>query len=332
MSWDDVSLTGTPQLVVGLRDKRRRLTGYLVDVDADVHPQLRTVADAALTDVQSREPVGFTPYVDPEDGEYLTIDPSALERRPAKRRSRKDEAEQPSTAADEHAALVAMVAGSDFLEQIGAGQLVARDDDDFYLQAICLKSGDERIGFVTRTNPRQVLKRRRIWLGRNDDDDRLTRISAPELILDTDVHAVVTATEIAVLNRNAFQNMVTDTILIASHVPAQVAIIDKRFKARGVPLAASVRTALVDGAKASPRLAKRLSTFADRIDQIDAAAISSGTGFKASDLVKKDFVNAKGELECEPARIGDLLDALEGRFFGDPFSAEKRRADRFRRR
>jgi hypothetical protein len=38
------------------------------------------------------------------------------------------------------------------------------------------------------------------------------------------------------------------------------------------------------------------------------------------------------ELECDPSRAVELLDALEGRFFGDAFSTEKRRADRFRKR
>lgn len=51
--------------MVGLRDKRRRLTGYLIDVDADVRPALRDVARTALDDAGKRTAVPFTPYVDP---------------------------------------------------------------------------------------------------------------------------------------------------------------------------------------------------------------------------------------------------------------------------
>jgi len=330
VSWQDVKLRGNPQLVVGLRDKRRRLAGFRVDVDADVHQQLRAVAKASLEDIVRRTPIPFTPYVDAEEDEYLTIDASTLIPKPVTRRRRDESA--PATDADEHAALVAMVTGSDYLDQLGAGQLLAHADDEFYLQAICLKSGGERIGFVTRTNPRQVLKRSRIWLGRNDPDDRLKRVTPPELILETEVHAIVTGSEIAVLNRNQFQNMVADTLLLANHVPAQVSAIGKRFKRRGIALSRSTRAALEQQAQASPRLAKRLSAFANRVDELDTASITSGTGFKASDLLPQDFVNAKGELACAPSRIPEMLDALEGRFFGDPFSPEKRRADRFRKR
>jgi hypothetical protein len=49
-------------------------------------------------------------------------------------------------------------------------------------------------------------------------------------------------------------------------------------------------------------------------------------------MVAADFVNAAGEVACEPDRIDELLDALEGRYLGDSFSKEKRRVDRFRPR
>ena len=160
----------------------------------------------------------------------------------------------------------------------------------------------------------------------------MTKITKPELVLESEVHAIISETEIAVLNRNMFQNLVADTKLIATYVPAQVQVIAKRFKGRGLTLSPATQTALSEAASKSPRIAKRLSAFADRITAIDTTAITNGKGFAASDLAKKDFVNAQGEIYCDPSRVMELLDALEGRFFGDPFSPEKRRADRFRRR
>jgi hypothetical protein len=328
MDWSDIKLTGNPQLVVGLRDKRRRMTGYLVDIDRDVHKDLREVATSSAERIAEMRPVAYTPYVDPEEDEYLTVDVSALLTRAQSRRA----VAEPPTESDEHAAIVAMIAGSDYLERLGARQLLERADNEFYVQAICLKNAGARIGFVTRANPRQVLKHKRIWLGRHDQEDRLQRISPPELTLETNVDAIVTPDEIAIINRNSFQHIVSDSQLIASFVPAQVNMIGQRLSSRGLPVSIGTLMALMAAAGKSPRLAKRLSIFAERIALIDVATVSSGSGFVASDLDKADFVNGQGELECDPGRVGELLDALEGRLFSDPFSPEKRRADRFRRR
>jgi hypothetical protein len=336
VTWSEVTLSGDPLLVVGLRDKRRRLTGRRVNVDATVYEELRTVAVSALERVQRMDPVAYTPYIDPEEGEYLALDPTSLTPKPlAKRQQGEDERDMSQTgvpdAAAETTALVSMVEAADYLETIGAGQLGELPDDDFYAQAICLRNGEERIGFVTRTNPRKVLKRSIIPLGRSDEGDRLKRITTPELVLESDVHAIVSPRAIAILNRTQFQFLVSDTTLISSHVPAQVQVIDAAFTAHGLQLSAATRAALQSAAERSPRIAKRLDVFAERIAQIDAQALLSGSGFTAQDLEPEDFVK-DGVIECADDRVPELLDALEGRFFSDAFSPEKRRADRFRRR
>jgi hypothetical protein len=336
VTWSDISLSEDPLLVIGLRDGRRRLTGRRVNVDTTVHQDLRNVAASALERLQRMTPVEYTPYVDPEEGEYLTLDPSTLTPKPSARRHR-GEAENAapqgavSDAAVDTAALVSMVEGADYLETIGAGQLSELPDDDFYAQAICFRNEDERIGFITRTNPRKVLKRSIIPLGKSDEGDRLKRITAPELVLESDVHAIISPAAIAILNRTQFQFLVSDTTLIASHVPAQVNVIDAAFTAHGLQLSAATRSAVQTAAERSPRLAKRLDIFAERITQIDAQALLSGSGFTAQDLKPEDFVR-DGVIECPEGRVPELLDALEGRFFSDAFSPEKRRADRFRRR
>lgn len=45
-----------------------------------------------------------------------------------------------------------------------------------------------------------------------------------------------------------------------------------------------------------------------------------------------DPILVVGLRECADDRVLELLDALEGRFFDDAFTTEKRRADRFRKR
>jgi hypothetical protein len=323
MNWDDVQLRGSPLLIVGVRDWRRRLDGWRIDVDRDVHPDLRDVAVSALALVRGMEGIPFSPYIDPEEGEYLSIDTAALMARAKQNRS--------GSETDEQATLVKMVLESDYLPQMGAGQLIA-STEEFYVQAICLKHAGKRVGFITRANPRQILKRSPIFLGRNDDDDRLRRITKPELVLESEVHAIVTDVEVAVLNRNMFQNLVADSKLVENYVPTQVEVIAASFRQRGVAVSSATQNALIEKASKSPRVAKRLAPFAVRVEELDIHAITNGNGFAASELDKNDFVNSAGEIHCAADRVIELLDALEGRFFDDPFSPEKRRADRFRKR
>ena len=47
------------------------------------------------------------------------------------------------------------------------------------------------------------------------------------------------------------------------------------------------------------------------------ARITNGRGFTDQDLKKKDFVNAKGELDCARRSGARAIDALEGRLFDD---------------
>jgi hypothetical protein len=336
MTWSELTLSGSPLLVIGLRDERRRLTGYRVEVDNNVHADLRRVADGALAQLLTLERIPYTPYVGREPGEYLAIDPASLVPKPTPKKRRTgesgDEPDGPATEKEETAALVSMVRNADYLESLGAGALLEKPDDSFYVQIICFSAEGVRVGFVTKTNTRRVLKRSAIPLGKNDANDRLKKITAPEIVLEPEVHAVVGPNEIAILNKAQFQFLVSDTLLIASHVPAQVAAIASKLSAHGVKMADSTRAALQERAEASVRIARRLDAFLNRVDELDAGRVSSGAGFTASDLAPQDFINSNGEIECSPDKVVELLDALEGRFYGDPFSAEKRRADRFRRR
>jgi hypothetical protein len=334
-----MKLKGEPLLVIGLRDEKRRIEGYRINLDTDVHPDLVRVAGDALAYLDTLKPVDYSPYVDPEADEYLSLATEKLRvivTRPAegKKADKGDGAadEEVVSEKDEAARIVALVRDSDVLPELGAAKLIERLGSEFYLQAICLKSGEDRIGFLTKARKQQVMKRSIIPLGKSDDNDRLKKISLPELLLESDVHAIVSPEEIAILNRTQFQFMVSDTKLVFDHVPLQVKRIAAAFETRGVTLAPGTQAALLGRAVGSISLAKRLDAFAERIGDLDVALIENGKGFTDQELKAADFVNAKGEVACGPGRLGELLDALEGRYFGDAFSTEKRRADRFRPR
>ncbi|HLX78732.1 MAG TPA: hypothetical protein VKR27_07590, partial [Acidimicrobiales bacterium] len=332
--WSDVVARGDPILVIFLRGARRRLEGRRIPIDRNVFGELTAVANGVLERVRSMERVDYSPYVGLEEKEYLGLDRAdVVSKIQANRLEGPDEETGESEPADdETVALLQAIDDAEYLPALGAGSIEGLSPDDFAAQAICFGSGNNRVGFATRSNPRKVLRRSLIPLGKSDDGDRLKRVVSPELVLESDVHAVVTAQEIAILNPTQFQYLVTDATLLADAVPSQVRVIEAAFKVRDVKIARTTTQALEARARQQPRLARRLSAFADRIEQIDLAALASGKGFRQQELKPSDFVNAAGEIECAPERLPELLDALEGRFFKDAFSTEKRRADRFRKR
>ena len=327
--WSSYELSGDPILVVGLRSSED-VEGYRVIVDVDLHSSLVEVAESALARVAKMEAVIYTPYVNPGESEYLSLDPATLTIAVEEVEADSKDAEAPANEKEQTARLQWIIKHADTLPTMGAKELIERLDD-LYFQAVCMHCSPPVIGFVTKTSARQVIKRSGIPLGR-DSTDRFKKITRPELILEGEVHAIMAAEEIAVLNKPQFQFMVGDIALVSQYVPAQVSRIGAQLAKHQMPLSAGTRAAIEAKAIDSIQLAKRLDAFAGRIEQIDAARMTTGSGFTDQDLKKAEFVNPNGELDCAPDRVLELIDALEGRFFSDAFTGDPRRADHFRLR
>jgi hypothetical protein len=340
-SWAEFKLTGDPILVVGLREAGV-IKGYRAIIDVDLHPALVEVAENALAKVEKMDAVTYTPYVSPGEGEYLSLDPATLTipideeianvdiGSAAAGESGGGEAKGPPTQKEQTARLQWIIEHADTLPTIGAKELIERIDD-LYFQAVCMHCSPPVIGFVTKTNARKTLRRSAIPLGR-DSSDRFKRITRPELILEGEAHAIMAPGEIAILNKPQFQFMVGDIGLVTRYVPSQMGRISALLTRHKMPLSSATQSAIEAKATDSIQLAKRLDAFAARIERIDVARMTSGTGFSDQDLKKADFVNASGELDCEPDRVTELIDALEGRFFSDAFTGNPQRADHFRPR
>jgi len=323
--WNTLNLAGDPILVVGLRPKTK-LVGFRITVDKSVHPHLRKIADDAIELVKQRSDIAYTPYVEPAGDEYLRLAPSSLTVTKTTTTASGITSQKQQTAQ-----LLEIIRHADTLPALGAKALTQRLDE-FVLQAVCLHAGTEVVGFVTKGNAGRVIKRSAIPLGLDDNNDRFKKISRPEVILDSDTHAIIAPAEIAILNATQFQFLVGDIGLVEEYGPEQVKVIATSFRSRGVTLSTATATALGTQAKGSVQLAKRLDAFNERVLHLDVSRINDGKGFTQQGLNKADFVNKNGEIECVPERVVELLDALEGRFFDDGFSDEHRRADRFRKR
>src|SRR4051794_8370887 len=77
INWNSIQLTGDPILVVGLRSGAN-IQGHRLIVDRNVHPALRLVADETLQHIRAMSAIPYTPYVDPGEDEYLSLDPATL--------------------------------------------------------------------------------------------------------------------------------------------------------------------------------------------------------------------------------------------------------------
>jgi hypothetical protein len=323
--WKPLSLTGDPILVVGLRPTTK-LLGYRVTVDKNVHPHLLKVANDAITRVKALTDIDYTPYVEPGDSEYLKLAPGTLTVTKTSTSASGTTSQKQQTAR-----LLEIIQNADTLPPLGAKALTQRLDE-FVFQAICLHTGTQVVGFVTKGNAGRTIKRSAIPLGLDNNNDRFKKVSRPEVILEGETHAILAPGEIAVLNATQFQFLVGDIGLVEQYAAAQVKVISQSFQSRGFTLSATTATSLENKAKGSVQFAKRLDAFNERVLNLDVSRITDGRGFKAQGLKKDDFVNKSGEIECVPERVVELIDALEGRFFDDGFSDEKRRADRFRKR
>lgn len=259
--WNTLKLIGDPILVVGLRPKTKIL-GYRVTVDTNLHPDLCKIADDALAIVKKRTAIDYTPYVEPADDEYLKLPPSTLtitktRTNPSGTTSQKQQTAQ----------LLEIIRNADTLPPLGAKALTKRLDE-FVLQAVCLHTGTDIVGFVTKGNAGRVIKPSAITLG-VDNNDRFKKINRPEVILEGDTHAVLAPGEIAILNVTQFQFLVGDIGLVEEYAREQVKVIAQSFRSRSVPLSASTAAALAAKAKASVQLAKRLDAFNERILVLD---------------------------------------------------------------
>lgn len=329
MDWNKLKLAGDPILVVGLR-KSSKLEPYRVMLDQDLNDPLRKVASEAVKAIAARKAVPYTPYVSPGANEYLILDPATLTITVEESDSDGAKSEREQTAE-----LVETVVGAAGLPVIGAAQLINRLED-LYFQAVCVPHDGGIVGCVTKTAARQQIKRSAIPLGKDNKLDRFKRITRPEVVLESEVHAAVAPDEVAILNRTQFQFLVGDIGLVTQYVPKQVKRISDQLSRRGIKLNSKTRKSLEARAIESIQIAKRLDAFSERVKVVDMSRITSGAGFTDQDLKKHDFVNAKGEIACDASRVVELLDALEGRFFTDAFSSpaspEQRRADNFRKR
>ncbi|TFB67977.1 hypothetical protein E3N85_06250 [Cryobacterium sp. Hz9] len=198
----------------------------------------------------------------------------------------------------------------------------------FLFYGISYGDGVDTVTFLRKHDPTQSLRR---GFAVFSYGDTLKRISKPDFVLENDVDLVITSTTIFAFNKVVFEMIMSDVRVALQQVP-QLAESVASALSTAVPLDGRSQEAISLVCSKSVSLAVRLRSLPARIasagltpEKVRASMVSHGED--ASRLLDTDGTFNFGEDD-----VAAFLDVIEGRWFEDDFTAEKRRADRLSRR
>lgn len=317
-----------PQLLMGWR-KGNRLHGGYVPVHEDVAPELRGICDRATTAISSREQRTYEPDAHLEKNEqYFLLSIGDLPEPSSRRRS------HPQLASDgqlpsELAAVADLIAliRAPHLPQISATQL-REGSFHFYAMVWSVDGAEGIVAFVKKADPVLTLESGRVFF---QFGDTLKRVDRPDLALYDDIDVVVTPERVFALNQTAFERLFTDVKVVLQDVPERVADISKALQSVA-PMTAAATAALLQRSRTRVSYASRLRRLVPRLSTL------SITPDKVRDAIERHgddpsrVLNDNNQFEFGEAEVGMFLDILEGRWFEDDLSGERRRADRYSKR
>ncbi len=190
----------------------------------DVVQELRTICEHTLTELRSRKPVEYADDLAYDAETHYPVAPTdmLIAHRPESRRGRRkadDDGERPQVQVDPSASTILATASS--LPLLPMSEL--RDDmgnpkgrSYVFYAAVIGDDADNRVAFVDRWNPYKAALSGHIvtWFG-----DDLRRITGPLLVFERSFDMVVTDTDIAILDPQAFEAVFRDIDLMVDRVP-----------------------------------------------------------------------------------------------------------------
>lgn len=314
-AWGDLDLAGSPLLVLGWRPRPKQLEARVVDVQANAHGVLRDLARSAVDDLGTRDSVPWGPDTHLESGEeYLALDTSGLL-----------VGTQTSTDLAEASELLRLVLEPSSLEDLSVDDL---DGLPFAFYALVFEQAHNGTpaAFIRAWDPTQLLRRASRWFRFSDS---LALAEPPDFALDNRIDLVATSDEVAVLSTVAFERLFADVRTALDDVPAAAQNLAASFLQ--LPMATETASAVARFCSTRPSLAKRLRRLggADHVRALDEASFR---GVLVEHDVDPALFLDMGQLTFGETQVREFLDIMEGRWFTADFTAERRRADRFRQR
>lgn len=324
---DDITLplAGEPEVRVGWK-QGSRLFGAALSIHQDVIPELRGIPDRAVAACDASVERTYEPSAELEAGEeYFRVSIANLPNPAARRRPHQqlaDAVDRGILAELPHAADLVALMQAPQLDQLHAAELAERRLS-FY--GIVWSTTDGNIAFVKRANPTSIAKKGHVFM---QYGDALRKVEAPDLVLYADVDLILLPDSIIVLDKRAFDQLLSDVRVVLQDVPANVTTLQSNLASK-VPLGVMAVASLVRRCSSRPTLAARLRRVQSRIETLDLDAATLRASIEGHREDPARLVNSAGEFEFQEDTVPLFLDVIEGRLFEDDLTGERRRADRY---
>ncbi|MFD6171898.1 Kiwa anti-phage protein KwaB-like domain-containing protein [Streptomyces coeruleorubidus] len=305
-------LNNDPTLIIGWRDAPRSLQASMVPLHENTFGDMRGVCLKTLAFISSADRLIYHPQGSLDRShEYFWLRISDIP---------KSSDEGTSTDARLIQILKASKLDNIDMEMLGS-------DESFLFYAITFRSKNKRIAFVRKTDPKRVVQKGSVFFHYTQ---ALKKVSKPDLVLEDDIDLVVTNSEVYVLNRVAFEQLLSDAHIATYEVARYVSQVEQQLGTR-LPLTPAAKEALEKVCASRPALAVRLRDLPARLSQINLDAAKLKTQLRRH-KAPMDLLFKGDDLDFTETNVNAFLDVVEGRWFEDGLGKEQRRADRYRLR
>lgn len=289
----------TLTLLVARRSGIHVIGGH-VNVADDAREALRTNADGAIEDLETKELRQYDPDAQLEEGEYFVLDRTAVE--------------------DSMEILAFLDAGPE--SPLLTPEEVADRPQLFYATVIG-REPRRRLAFVSKSNPAKVVRR---GLFMTPKHDVLTKIEDDVFLFEDRVDLIVSHDQIVVFNQSAFEQWFRDTPVLQERVKDWIGGVTEHL-----PLDSDGADRLAERCRTNSRLRRVLYSIEVRghLKDVSIARVRRhirGQGLDASKLVRN------GKLIFDDADPTTLLKVLNEDLFKGGLTDESFVVDRKSRR
>lgn len=316
--WAKIAFDSDPQLLIGWREKEKKLAALQVALHRDVFEDLAEICRPTIQKLQNFKERKYENFAALDEDEYFWYGYDGLAK-PAVGNTEQRGADTDDNISE----LVRLVRGVSGLDRAERDQL---DGIQYSFYAICWIQNNSVIGFVSRKNPVSVLKPgyRYFQYG-----SVMTTTRRPDFALGEGSDLVLGVEGIAIFKEFAFDSLLADRDVAFDQVKTNVSKVVQTLT-QSIPLTEDSREALYAEARRTRTSAKRLHLLSKRLQDISDILSPEILKVKLNEHgVDPALLLSDNKFSFKQSEVGLFFDMIEGRFYEDDLSAERRRADRF---
>jgi hypothetical protein len=303
------ALDGAPLVLLGRKTSSKRIQVRRLDVHRDAQPELRALCRPVAEAVGSGVSRPFERSAALDEDEFFSVTVDDL---PALGHGR-----------EQSASLLAGISNPAGADAISLDQ-IARFNPRLW--AIVFPGP---LAFVRKANPIRICKPGFRYFSYGD---ALRSVQAPDLALDERIDMVIDHERVLIRNVDAFLDLFSDIGVAVADVPANLKrVVDQlhgtlNFTPETLEILTSAGQRLVSIAKRVQLLPERLPRVQDKL--ADHRFVTEM--LRKHDIDRAKLFDRNGRVSLtDTTAVKQFLDLLEGRYFVDDLTGDRRRADRF---